>query len=406
MAIDVIAYNALARSIDVKKDLIAQERCLRDSSDSYAANTTALLTSYQALIDSADSFISCYTPQVSGDYDITCFHTKFQSCMTPPSNCGFSGIRLLNEDNGGQTTTNICIYDCGQYGSYAQCGRNCSWTVPAATDRVGIFVQAPGGPSYTANCCGGTAWGPTGGFIQVVYCVNPGDSFIFCSGCSCCCAPYCCGYTHYRSCNSYVCTCIGGVAGCIIACSPSPNMCCETQARNNYSGGNATYNNNWCIWHGSQISCGGYSACHAGEQGNCWFDCHGPWNCHLNPRDACGHQYDYFSPIITSGSAGNIDNVVAGSCFSAPGWWHWSTRSENCHWGCTPGTAFALKVYGCDGACCWCSSNTHCCGFQWSHNNGYFRTQGHGGSPGMMCGGYNNYYADMGRSGGVYVQYC
>jgi hypothetical protein len=24
----------------------------------------------------------------------------------------------------------------------------------------------------------------------------------------------------------------------------------------------------------------------------------------------------------------------------------------------------------------------------------------------MMCGGYNNYYADMGRAGGVYLQYC
>ena len=77
MAIDVIAYNALARSIDAKKDQIAEQRRLRDSSDSYAANTTNLLNNYQALIDSADSFINCFTPTVSGDYDITCWHTKF-----------------------------------------------------------------------------------------------------------------------------------------------------------------------------------------------------------------------------------------------------------------------------------------------------------------------------------------
>lgn len=407
MTIDVIAYNALARSIDAKKDQIAEQRRLRDSSQDYVDNTVNVLSSYQQLIDSADSFIGCYTPVVAGGYDIECFHTKYQSCMTPPSACGFSGIKMLCDYIGGAVTGEIKMQDCGQLGSYAQCGVSCAWTAPAGVSRVQVFVQAPGGPSLMANCCGGYGYGPNGGFASTVYCMSAGDTLQLCSGCVCCCLPYCCGYTLYRSCNSYVCTCIGGVAGCIVACSPHPSGCCETQVRNTYggSGGVTCYN----FWHGSQCLCGGYSPCHSGEQGNCWFDCYGPWNCGTNcqsGRDACGHQYDYCSPIVTDGSAGNINNIVPGSCFSSPGWWHWWARSENCHWHCTPGTAYGLKVQACDVQCCSCTGNSVCCGRNKAWDQGYFRVQGQGGAWGMQCGGNTSNCSDMGRSGGVFIAWC
>lgn len=422
MGTDVLAYNALARSIDGIRDQIAEKRRLRDSAiaaipaiDSAVTYTCGLIDSlglcWQAKIDSADSFIANNTQQVIGGYDNECWHTKFQSACQ--CSCGWQGIKLLCNCSG-SVTCDICVWNCN--GSHWQCGASCSICVPAGASKIMFSVQAPGGPSLMSNCCGGAAFGPMGGYIQTTFCVSEGDTFQVCAGCSYCCFPYCCGYTLYRSENSFVNGCIGGVTGCMVACSPHPHACCEQKTRQCYGQRlndgalPQAFGGCYTIYHHAHCMCGseGNSICN-NSYGQCCYFCYGPGSSYSPTSEAetiaaTDHQPVHQEPPTANGSLNNIDNIVPGSCFRVFGMYHGSYNSDNCWWVCTYGSPWATAHSGCTYVCCRCM-NQCCPGCIWSANQGYGCFPGHGGWASMACGGAT-IYSDMGRHGAVRVQWC
>jgi hypothetical protein len=70
MTIDVIAYNALARSIDAKKDQIAEQRCLRDSAIAAQISLDSDIQYYQDLIDSATAYIPTILIITAADFNV------------------------------------------------------------------------------------------------------------------------------------------------------------------------------------------------------------------------------------------------------------------------------------------------------------------------------------------------
>ena len=428
MATDVLAYNALARSIDGIRDQIAEKRRLRDSAigalpviDSALTEwTTCISTHAAAWTDSmgnADSDRQYAAANPAG-YGFTpeCWHSKFYA--SPQCAHGWAGIKLLCDY--GSVTCDFCVMNCN--GNHWQCGQSCSITIPSGVTRIGVYVQAPGGPSAMSNCCGGGSWGPMGGFASSIYCVSQGDTFLACAGCVNCCYPYCCGYQLYQSEPSYVCTCIGGAAGKIYACSPHPHLCCEMKNRICNTGCGSCNNSNvtgvcYTIWHFAECMCGseGNSLCN-NSYGQCCFQCSGPGGNDCWPlgriqdwqwtgTTAYNGNYCGFCPVGVTGSASTTGNFVPGSCFFVQGKWYGSMYSNNCYWVCNDGTPWNRKMYNCVYQCCKCMEQ--CCpGCVYSANNGYERWPGQGGHPNMTCGGYTALYSDMGTFGAVRIQMC
>ena len=79
----------------------------------------------------------------------------------------------------------------------------CQITVPANVNCIQIDMWAAGGNSWGANCCGGSHFGHTGGFVSIVMPTCSGWNYTLCAGCAYCCYPSHSGGAQ-NGCQSYV----------------------------------------------------------------------------------------------------------------------------------------------------------------------------------------------------------
>ena len=400
MTIDVIAYNALARSIDAKKDQIAEQRCLRDSAIAAQISLDSDIQYYQDLIDSATAYIPTIPPPGFG-FTADCWTSKFYANPQDPS--GWCGIKQLCDY--GAVTCTFCVFN--NQGGRFQCGQCCQFTVPAGITRVQFSIQAPGGPAKMTNCCGVSGHGPSGSFLQTILCVSEGDTFTICSGCAYCCYPYCCNYTLYQSCPSFVCGTVGGNPVCMQAQAVSPlgcfemkhRICCESRditcrPRSNNCATIWWFAHCMCSSDGNTICSNGYGSCYLTCQ-DCEYGC-----CVARLQDQPAYAY---APT-TSGLSSS--NMVPGSCFKVLGMWGGGCTANNCIFAVRRGVPYSHLV-GCSGCGCQCVCYTNCCpGCLCAACTGQFCLAGLGGTPSLACGGGTAGYYDQGRRGEVKVAYC
>lgn len=400
-----MAYNALARSIDAKKDQIAEQRRLRDSAVAAQISVDSDIGVYQALIDSADSYIPTI-PAPGMGFTFDCWTSKFYANPQDPR--GWCGIKQLCDY--GSVAGTICVHN--NNGSWFQCGQCCQFTVPAGASRVQFSIQAPGGPSKMQNCCGVTSFGPSGSFLQTILCVCPGDQFTVCAGCAYCCNPYCCGYTIYQSEPSFVCGCSSATGTntqvCLYVPALCPNgcwemkhrVCCESRNQSCYPMGHGCFTLWWfahcmCGSDGNTICSNGYGSCYITCQ-DCDYGC-----CIARLRDQPGYAYQ---PCTNASVLSTIQ--VPGSCFKVIGMWAGGCTANNCIYAVRRGVPYS-HITGCSGCGCMCVCFTNCCPpCICSSNNGYLCVAGLGGFAGLQCGGGTAQYSDQGKRGEVKIAYC
>ncbi len=77
---------------------------------------------------------------------------------------------------------------CDTSGNY-RCGGLCCWTVPAGVTRVLFQLWGAGAGTASMCCCGGSTFGPNGGYTMFEMRVAAGEGFCLYAGCAfCCCA--------------------------------------------------------------------------------------------------------------------------------------------------------------------------------------------------------------------------
>jgi hypothetical protein len=75
---------------------------------------------------------------------------------------------------------------CDASGNF-RCGSSCTWCVPPGVTSVQFQLWGHGGGNSGQCCCGGTLFGPTGGYMVSTVPVTPGHCFCLCAGCAFCC---------------------------------------------------------------------------------------------------------------------------------------------------------------------------------------------------------------------------
>lgn len=147
------------------------------------------------------------------------------------------------------------IYVCDTTGCW-NCGASCTWTVPAGATTAMFQVWGSGGGASTGCCCGGTAYGATGGYVVAIAPVSEGDSYTLCAACANACNPAR-GYGATKECGSYVCgpdatLCAAGACTGVFrqASLTTGWTCCRFQAPNNGTVAGACICNSggdWCM---------------------------------------------------------------------------------------------------------------------------------------------------------------
>jgi len=440
MSIDVLQFNAIAKKIEVKRNTLKEKTACRDSAIAAQLGYDSDIAYYQALIDSADSFIANtersygFTP----DSDHFTFYSNQCSCV------GYKAIKDLADfaDSSGAITCTFCV---GQFTNCWAGGCCCNFVPPNGVTRLGIEIQAPGGPSKMVNCCGVTNWGPTGSYLAVVLCIDSdaGDTDLtLCSGCACHCFPYCCGYPLYQSCPAYVCGTLNGNDICLRVNSPKPLVCAEQKSRyycarslnsscaaelcaTNGNYGNCSGWSDYCptcnnnnglkkFWY-SQCGCGsGSDQCGSSVCSESYATCFlTRCLCEVcNPQNIphVFNSEDINFCIHYDGDGTDADNVstplnsimVTGSCFSVPGLYNGGSTANTCIWNCHPGVPFCRGA----GFCCKCMNQ--CCPgcLMAACNCANRQIPGLGGEPSLACGGGTGLYSDRGKTGAIRIKYC
>lgn len=440
MSIDILQFNAIAKKIEVKRNTLKEKTLCRDSAVGAQIAYDSSIAYYDALIDSADSFIANNERDLgfTADSDHYSFYNNQCHCF------GYKAIKDLGDfaDSSGAVTT-ICV---GTFSGRWNQGFCCNFQPPNGTTRLGLEIQAPGGPSKMVNCCGGSNWGPTGAYLGVVLNIDSDagtTDLTLCAGCSCCCKPYCCGYALYQSCPSYVCGTLNGNSICLRANSPIPVGCMEAKNRQLQSGNRCNCSADLCQQFGNYGNCTGwdnyhiccnpqshlhkkhwYSQCLCGSGGDtCGSSvCNESYNVCFMSRCKCQHVAQDLPHILQdqaldpsfcvfyngtgtaeADNSGPISGVmVQGSCFSVPGLFTGGSGANNCYWHCNPGSPFCKGA----GMCCMC--HTNCCpGCLWAADEcSNTQIPGMGGFPSTACGGGTGLYSDPGRMGAVRIKYC
>lgn len=434
MAVDILSVSALHRTVEAKRDQVREQHRLRDSALAAVVADSAIVDSYNSLIDSVDSYITNFGSQSYG-FQFDSYHSKYYGSggegIGGELNQKYLGIKRLCHY--GAITSHVSIANTT---TEYNCGQCCQVTVPAGVTRMGVTAIAPGGPSKMSNCCGFGAPGPTGHFASYIMQVSEGDVFAFCAGCANACRPYCCGYGLEKSCPTTHCSISGTYGTAMLVClkSPDPWYCTEDRNRkwaniNARCPGTTNLTGPYCCsgencysisYLGTQCMCPqcGTSGCMDGNDhgcfqfGNCSQEnaenqCYGelPFQpdrlgdggiayCNSTAMD----QDPYFNSIASAG-------IVPGSCYKVKGGWTGGMNRNNCWMGYMPPSPYGVSVLACDTSCRYCWTN--CCpGCMYAAQCNIRCAPGLGGSPNLACGGTTGMYSDRGRMGAVCVQFC
>lgn len=412
MAINVLQYNQLIKSVNAKSDQIATQRRIRDSADSATGTLpqqiTALadsIANYDSLIDSAQQYVAnfggdlsllglcdCHFMFYSSPVECVC---TWQYIVDLCDYTGYSSVGCLCLDG---VTTNCC---------HGQCGFNCNWTVPAGTNRVQFEIWGPGASTTWGSCCAFSPNGTTGAYLSQIICVSPGDTFCLVSGCAICCYAKGCegGYpasnigTHSAV---YGCTSATGSNVCMCMCAMSgySSLACEMVERDGCCGA-------WI-----QGYCKGYW-----NSGNCLCT-DGHWMCFDNSRGMFGReghqgQGGYCQctmPYMPSRCTVAYTNINTGSwndirvpntCFTVPGILSKGFFSNDNYGNmCSQGTPKFPCIQ------CYCFTSETCWGGQSCQNCcGHRRSPGSGGMGNHAMGGGTAWCGDIGRGGAVYLRW-
>lgn len=399
MAINVLQYNQLARSIDAKKDQIAEQRRLRDSADSATGifpaliqAQTDLILAYDSAIDSANN----WTP-AGGGLGQNISGKRSQFLAHPYCCCGWAAIPCFTDYTGVAGTT-LCVWDTACADFYI--GKCCQWTVPAGVTTVMFEVWGAGAASGAGTCCGFAPPGMPGAFAQTIINVQEGDVFTLCAGCAVQYCAYCTQGCVSQSNPSFVCSASVGPSGvcfCICARGGCHNACIEMEERTFVRCENVVCSTAstglYRYWGTCMCICGSGSFLCGYDAGNCFMD----WNLNKQPQwpscriNACIRQTGGDVRVYQDGSGDYlVPSVYAGGCLNA------STCGFYCYNG--------VPRWGCHEWCCF-GSNI-CCGYTRRAACGCLCTPGQGASASWVCGGNTGIYGDYGRQGGIRVTYC
>lgn len=405
MAINVLQYNALARTVDAKNDLIAEQRLLRDSSDELRATLDSDNIATGLLIDSAQAYVAGGgAPGSFGGQQVGGARASYLA--NPFSCCGWNDIPLFC-DLTPVTGTNLCVWEtaCTDFNE----GRCCQWTVPVGVDTVLFEVWGPGGNAGAGNCCGGHPPGMSGAYAQTLINVNPlgGEKFTLCAGCATKYCSYCTQSCTSCNCPSFVCSnSLIDSGGCFCMCVMGGihNLCFEVEDRTNnlrcecqlYSGtSDVPGGDQRMFWSGRNRICNSGSN-YCGEGGQTFCSAIG-----------CGH------PAIPStrtlayivADNGTIKKCGSGELdYTVPGMYPGGCMNQaNCGRYCGPGVPHAINSQGHN--YCQCFQDA-CCGYQGRAACGVRCHVGMGATNSTVCGGQTGIYGDYGRQGGIRVTYC
>lgn len=280
----------------------------------------------------------------------------------------------------------LCVWD--NAGTYTS-GASCVWTVPAGACIARFQIWGPGAASYPGNCCATSPFGSLGAYASVVMAVTPGDSYTLCAGPACTCVPYCCG-SGSPSIHSGPPSFVTGNGLCNFCATGGEYSLWESMKARACSLNCTTYISNACckftdlivagVTFGLCICNNGTSMCHGNSCSTCgWVSHQGSWNCLAYGTSCRGVVWKI--PSIHQGLYTSSDNYRGGVPYIRP-------YGFNCS------------------ACGWRNFDSGtCCGNQMGHCAGTFSDMpGMGGVASHVMGGSTT-YGDLGRRGGVKVEW-
>ena len=271
-------------------------------------------------------------------------------------------------------------------------GATCSWTVPAGATRAKFQVWGAGNGTNPGCCCGGSSFGESGGYSEMVIDVNAGDTYTVCAGCSC--ARFCCSGTE----PGY--GCMSGVTGPGICCLKADGAYCAQNGCNDMN------NARQCT--GAGGNCRRWQNIYCTDSGPCW--CSNGEYCGDNSCATCG-----VVPVYPSCCTGTMYCTCACGDRTPI---HTSSRG---HFGIQGGGCNDTNIYGyhirppiidadtgLEFSCatgCYCQTWTSggCCGGCLGH--GWTSHPGMGGAGVHVMGGSNQHKGDMGRAGMVQISW-
>jgi len=115
--------------------------------------------------------------------------TNLAGLQAALDNCPFctEGWVLLPYCGAGKTASNVL--DVQHSSCPYRCGADCTWTVPAGTNKAMFQIWGAGANTMPGCCCGGSEYGANGAYAVAIADVCPGATYVLCSACAQCCHP-------------------------------------------------------------------------------------------------------------------------------------------------------------------------------------------------------------------------
>ena len=269
-------------------------------------------------------------------------------------------------------------------------GASCTWTVPAGATQAKFQVWGAGHGTNPGCCCGGSSFGSTGAYAEMVIQVTPGTQYTLCAGCSC--SRFCCSN------QPPGCGCGSGVTGTGICCLFASGVGCYTANCNDM-------NFMRCV-----IGAGG--ACHkfqnpyCTDSGPCW--CNYGEYCSSGSCATCGVVPVYpaccqqggcscaaTATAVAHGPQYTMFGIHGGGCLTTDNYgYHTRPPIINSDTGLQFTGGCVVQTF----------SSGNCCGGCNAAGNWTWHP-GHGGGGTHVMGGDNDHKGDTGRGGMVQVSW-